>query len=121
MYENILVALDGSQLSEAILPYARLITDKLKLDVELIHVIDPDLSTPTSAAGQARYQQVMAAENEKGLAYLKKIAASFAPARKIQCLLAPGTPAQVIVDKAAEHRETLITMTTHDHPWPIGY
>jgi nucleotide-binding universal stress UspA family protein len=124
MYKKILVALDGSQFSEAILPYARLLADKLKLDVELIHVIDPDLATPTSAAGQARYQEVMAAENEKGLAYLKKIAESFAPARKVQCSLAPGNPAEVIVDNAAVHRETLIAMTTHGRSginrWLIG-
>ena len=124
MYEKILVALDGSQFSEAILPYARLLADKLKLDVELIHVIDADLPTPTSAAGQARYQEVMAMENEKGRAYLETIAASFAPATKIQCSVAPGNPAEVIVDKAAADRQTLIAMTTHGRSginrWLIG-
>jgi len=124
MYKKILVALDGSQLSEAILPYARLLADKLKLDLELIHVISTDLATPTSAAGQVRYQEVMAMENEKGRAYLEKIAASFAPAAKIQCSIAPGSPAEVIVDKAAADRQTLIAMTTHGRSgidrWLIG-
>jgi len=124
MYEKILVALDGSQLSEQILPYSRLLADKLKLAVELIHVINPDLATPTSAAGQARYQDVLAAENEKGLVYLKKIAGSFALASKIQCSVAPGNPAEVIVDKAAADRQTLIAMTTHGRSginrWLIG-
>ena len=124
MYEKILVALDGSQLSEQILPYSRLLADKLKLAVELIHVINPDLATPTSAAGQARYQDVLAAENEKGLVYLEKIAGSFALAAKIQCSVAPGNPAEVIVDKAAADRQTLIAMTTHGRSginrWLIG-
>ena len=124
MYEKILVALDGSQLSEQILPYSRLLADKLKLAVELIHVINPDLATPTSAAGQARYQDVLAAENEKGLVYLEKIAGSFALASKIQCSVAPGNPAEVIVDKAAADRQTLIAMTTHGRSginrWLIG-
>ena len=124
MYEKILVALDGSQLSEQILPYSRLLADKLKLAVELIHVINPDLATPTSAAGQARYQDVLAAENEKGLVYLEKIAGSFALATKIQCSVAPGNPAEVIVDKAAADRQTLIAMTTHGRSginrWLIG-
>ena len=83
MYEKILVALDGSRFSEAILPYARLFPDKLKVAVELLHVIDVDLATPTSAAGQARYQEVMAAENEKGLVYLKKIADSFSSSKRV--------------------------------------
>jgi nucleotide-binding universal stress UspA family protein len=124
MYEKILVALDGSQLSEQILPYSRLLADKLKLAVELIHVLNPDLATPTSAAGQARYQDVLAAENEKGLVYLEKIAGSFALAAKIQCSVAPGNPAEVIVDKAAADRQTLIAMTTHGRSginrWLIG-
>jgi len=124
MYKKILVALDGSQLSEQILPYSRLLADKLKLAVELIHVINPDLATPTSAAGQARYQDVLAAENEKGLVYLEKIAGSFALATKIQCSVAPGNPAEVIVDKAAADRHTLIAMTTHGRSginrWLIG-
>lgn len=124
MYEKILVALDGSQLSEQILPYSRLLADKLKLAVELIHVINPDLATPTSAAGQARYQDVLAAENEKGLVYLEKIAGSFALASKIQCSVATGNPADVIVDKAAADRQTLIAMTTHGRSginrWLIG-
>ena len=124
MHKKILVALDGSQLSEQILPYSRLLADKLKLAVELIHVINPDLATPTSAAGQARYQDVLAAENEKGLVYLEKIAGSFALASKIQCSVAPGNPAEVIVDKAAADRQTLIAMTTHGRSginrWLIG-
>jgi nucleotide-binding universal stress UspA family protein len=124
LYEKILVALDGSRFSEAILPYARLFADKLKVAVELLHVIDADLATPTSAAGQARYQEVMAAENEKGLVYLKKIADSFSSGRRVHCSVQPGNPAEVIIDKAAEHRQTLIAMTTHGRSgidrWLIG-
>ena len=106
------------------MPYARILADKLKLDVELIHVIDPGLATPTSAAGQSRYQQVMAMENEKGRAYLEKIAVSFSSVRKVQCSVQPGNPAEVVIDKAAEHRQTLIAMTTHGRSgfdrWLIG-
>jgi nucleotide-binding universal stress UspA family protein len=124
MYEKILVALDGSQFSEAILPYSRLLAGKLKLAVELIHVIDQDMATPTSAAGQVRYQEVMSAENHKCLDYLKKIAKSFPAATKISCSVVPGNPAEVIVDKAAEHRRTLIAMTTHGRSgvnrWLLG-
>jgi nucleotide-binding universal stress UspA family protein len=124
MYEKILVALDGSQFSEAILPYSRLLAGKLKLAVELIHVIDQDVPTPTSPAGQIRYQEVMSAENHKSLDYLKKIAKSFPAATKISCSVEPGNPAEVIVDKAAEHRRTLIAMTTHGRSgvnrWLLG-
>lgn len=124
MYEKILVALDGSRFSEAILPYSRLLAGKLKLGVELIHVIEQEIATPTSAAGQARYQDIMAMEREKGLVYLKKIAASFPAGTKIQYSVEPGIPAEVIIDKAADQRETMIAMTTHGrsgiNSWLIG-
>jgi nucleotide-binding universal stress UspA family protein len=113
MYERILVALDGSQVSEAILPYARFLSDKLKLDVELIHVIDSEIAAPSSGAGQSRYHDLLSDENKKSLDYLKKIAESFAVSTKTGCLIEHGNAAEVIVDKAAVNSSTLIAMTTH--------
>jgi nucleotide-binding universal stress UspA family protein len=124
MYEKILVALDGSQFSEAILPYSRLLADKLKLAVELIHVIDSEMATPTSTAGQLVYQSVIAAEKSKSLDYLKKVAASFPAATKVTCSVESGNPAEVIIDKATAQRLTLIAMTTHGRSginrWLLG-
>jgi nucleotide-binding universal stress UspA family protein len=124
MYEKILVALDGSHFSEAILPYSRFFADKLKVPVELIHVIDSEMATPTSAAGQARYQDVMTAESRRSLEYLKKVAASFPAATKVECLVEVGNPAEVIVDKALANSHTLIAMTTHGRSginrWLLG-
>jgi len=113
MYERILVALDGSQFSEAILPYARFLSDKLKLDVELIHVIDSEIAAPSSSAGQSRYQDVMSAERKKSSDYLKKNAESFAASIRVDCTVEQGNPAEVIVDRAAANSSMLIAMTTH--------
>ncbi len=49
MYQEILVALDGSKLSEAVLPYARFFAKSLKLPVELLRVIGPETLAPLSA------------------------------------------------------------------------
>jgi len=124
MCEKILVPLDGSQISEAILPYARFLSDKLKLGVELIHVIDSESPAPASAAGQGRYQKVMSAEGSGSLDYLKKVAVSFVTSTKVDCLVEHGKPAEVIVDRAAGNSRTLIAMTTHGRSginrWLLG-
>jgi len=42
MYTKILVPLDGSERSEIVLPPARSIVEALKVEVELLQVIDPN-------------------------------------------------------------------------------
>lgn len=124
MYERILVALDGSRFSEAILPYARFLSDKLKLEVQLVHVIDSEIAAPSSSAAQSRYRDVMSAESKKGLDYLKRIAESFAASIKVECIVEHGKPAELIVDKAAANSGTVIAMTTHGRSglnrWLLG-
>ena len=113
MYEKILVPLDGSQISEAILPYARFLGDQLKLAVELIHVIDSEMPLSASTADQGRYQEFISAEGASSMAYLKNIATSFSASTQVDCRVEHGKPAEVIVDKAAGNSRTLIAMTTH--------
>jgi len=45
MYANIMVPLDGSQLSERVLPYVRCLARALKVAVELVQSIDPEVVT----------------------------------------------------------------------------
>lgn len=42
MYKKLLVPLDGSRLSEVILPYARAFAKAFEIPVELLHSIDPE-------------------------------------------------------------------------------
>jgi nucleotide-binding universal stress UspA family protein len=124
MYENILVALDGSQLSEAVLTYARFIAAKLKVPIELLHVVDIEAPRSSSAEQQNRHQNIVAAEQQNSMSYLKKIAASFADLAATKCVVEIGKPAQVIVDRAARDAGSLIAMTTHGRSgfnrWLLG-
>lgn len=124
MYEKILVALDGSQLSEWVLPYARFIAAKLKVPVELLHVVDMEPPSTSSADQQLRYQNVLAAEQKNSMDYLEKIAASFADPGVTKCAVEIGKPAEVIVDRAATDARMLIAMTTHGRSginrWLLG-
>lgn len=124
MYEKVLVALDGSKLSEGILPYARFIAAKLNVAVELLHVIDIAAPRASSADQQIRHENVIAAEQKNSMDYLKKVAASFADAAATKCAVKIGKPAEVIVDRAATHARMLIAMTTHGRSginrWLLG-
>ena len=124
MYEKILVALDGSQLSEAILPYVRFIAAKLKVPLELLHVVDIEAPRSSSAEQQIRHQNVVAAEQRNSMNYLQKIAGSFADLGATDCVVEIGKPAEVIVDRAARDARSLIAMTTHGRSgfnrWLLG-
>jgi len=105
MYRKILVPLDGSEISEGVLPHARFLARALEIPVELLHVIDPALLQPNSPPVQNRE-------------YLEKIAASFAGMTKVQSTVESGNPPGVIVDLAAAQPGSLIAMATHGYTGP---
>lgn len=124
MYSKILVALDGSQLSEQVLPYARFIAAKLGIPVEVLHVVEIEEPRSASAEQQIRYQSLFAAEQKNSMAYLEKIAASFPERAAVSCWIEIGNSAEAIVDRAAHDASTLIAMTTHGRSginrWLLG-
>jgi nucleotide-binding universal stress UspA family protein len=122
MYSKILVALDGSKLSESILPYARFFSERLRPSVELLQVIDSDTLMPANVDPA---QESMIAERKKNLeGYLKNIAGGFPGGLKIDCAVEVGHPAEIIVDRAAAVPQTLVAMTTHGRSgvqrWLLG-
>lgn len=124
MYKKMLVALDGSQLAEGILPYARSFAKALKIPVELLHVIDPETLMPSLVAKHGRYYNVLTAERADQDNYLKGVAASLPEPTTVDCSVEIGRPAEVIVDRAAAHAGTLIAMATHGRSgverWLLG-
>jgi nucleotide-binding universal stress UspA family protein len=124
MYNRLLVALDGSQLSEGILPYARSFAKTLAIPVELLHVVDPDHFMYSVFAHHGRYYDIMTAEKKRSIDYLRKIATSFSDSASVDCSVKTGNPAEVIVDRAASHAGILIAMTAHGRSgtkrWLLG-
>jgi nucleotide-binding universal stress UspA family protein len=122
MYSKILVALDGSKLSECILPYARTLAEKLRLASEFVEVIDYDTLMPDNVDPK---QESMIVERKKNIeGYLKRIAAGFPAGLKTESTVDVGHPAEFIVDRAAAAPETLVAMTTHGRSgierWLLG-
>lgn len=110
MYRKILIPLDGSTLSEGVLPYVRLLVRAFRIPVELLHVHDPAQLTPLAPV-QSRQ-------------YLQKVAASFSGITDVTCTVELGNPAGKIVELAAAQPDSLIAMATHGYSglqrWLLG-
>jgi len=124
MYEKILVALDGSQLSELVLPYARCFAGSLNVPVELMRVIDISEMISKISPGKGRFLDTIAEDEAWSSGdYLEDIAYRF-PGIPVQCTVEKGGPAEVIIDKASANKGTLIAMATHGrsglHRWLLG-
>ena len=126
MYTRILAPLDGSDLSEQVIPYARAIAARLSLPLTLLMAIEPDHPT----IGQALNPELHSHELESHRAahaesYLSSVAARLEDAGITAGTVVPrGEPAQSIVDEASQDDGTLIAMSSHGRSgfarWWIG-
>lgn len=125
MYTKLLVPLDGSRLSEGILPYARSLARALEVPVELLHVIDPEIVSALCNPKVGRYFDTVAASVRRdSVSYLEKVARSFPGPSRVSCEAEIGKPAEVVVDGASDSPGTLIAMATHGRSglqrWLLG-
>ena len=123
MYSKVLVPLDGSELSERVLPYARSLAKALKIPVELLQVIEPEIIATLSDSQHGRYIDIVEADmkgNAQG--YLGQVAGSLKGAPTVTCSVEIGNPAEVIVDRGLANPGTLIAMSTRGRsvPFPIS-
>jgi nucleotide-binding universal stress UspA family protein len=124
MYKNILVPLDGSKISEGVLPYARAFAAAANIRVHLLQVMDTETLIHSVAVQQGRAHNILTTEREDNGDYLKEIAASFPNPAAVSCSVRIGKPAEVIIEVAAIHLDTLIAMATHGRSgvrrWLLG-
>jgi len=125
MYTKILVPLDGSKLSETILPYARFLAGVVKARVELLHAVDPEVISTFVSPKYGRYVDVVEADmKQHSLDYLQPVASSFPEPSSVDCSAEIGKPAEVILKKASTSDGTLIAMATHGRSgvqrWVLG-
>lgn len=125
MYHRILVPLDGSNLSEQILPYARLLAKGLECPIELIRVMEP---VPTSLDDSAHgvYPHRVAESLKSHVEDYLESKASPLKEEGLQISLAvhEGSPAELIIDESEKDPDTLIVMSTHGRSgitrWVMG-
>ena len=115
MYTRILTPLDGSDVSEQVLPFARAIALQLSLPMTLLMAIEPGHPT----IGQSLNPELHSHETDAHRAahaedYLSSVAAGMRGAGINSSTVVPrGEPAQSIVDDAAHDPATLIAMSSH--------
>jgi nucleotide-binding universal stress UspA family protein len=124
MYTNLLIPLDGSEAAETVLPFARLLAGALKIPIRLLVVVDVSVMTAHIAADKARYLDELIAGGERtSRAYLKELSASL-NGFSVEDSVERGDPAEVIIEKAAQEKGTLVAMATHGRSgfdrWLLG-
>ena len=102
-----MVCVDGSTLSEAMLPHAVALAERFGARLQLLQVIDA--SAMEAAAGEGAPGDVMESGYVHGLA--RRLEREYRIAVDWEVL--HGTPADAIVSYLADSRDVLLAMTTH--------
>lgn len=124
MYTKILVPLDGSSAAEQVLPYARFLASRLQLPVELISVIDIAAIATLINSQKARLGGTLVKDSRRASeTYLELVGKTF-PKTSTTYSVETGKPEEIIIEKAAHDKGTLITMATHGRSgmsrWLLG-
>jgi nucleotide-binding universal stress UspA family protein len=113
---KILLTLDGSQFSEAIIPYIEKLAKVMHSEVVLLSVIEP-AKLPQLAAyiDREKYEKdFMAKLKRESKRYLgKKKTALASKGIKVNSVLLEGKPAETILQYAEDKSVNLIALTTH--------
>ena len=125
MYPKLIIPLDRSRLSEAILPYARLIAKAFRCPVNLLHVIDPETIKALGHPGRGLFLDVVEADLRKyAKDYLNTVSKSFDNPSSMSCSIEVGNPADVILDISSRTPKALVAMSTNGRSgikrWYIG-
>ena len=118
MYERIVVALDGSELAERVLPHVEALAEKFGSAVTLLRATAPRGAIPidSAAVGVAAVEPESLVEAERGEAaeYLGRVAARLrARGLAVEVAQPEGAPAPVIVEHARGAGADLIALGTH--------
>ena len=126
MYSRILTPLDGSSLSEQVLPYASSLAAALSLPMTLLYAIEPEVLTiPRVVNPSLHYEEMATHRIRHARNYVDPVSDGLQRAGVIVDVEIPqGEPAESIVGCAEKDAATLITMSSHGRSgisrWWIG-
>ena len=115
MYTRILTPLDGSDVSEQVIPYVRSLAAGLSLPTTLLHAIEPEAITIPRMLNPSLHAEEFASHRIRhARQYVEPIAAEFGRlGLAVHMELPHAEPAAAIVDEAASDPGTLIAMSSH--------
>jgi nucleotide-binding universal stress UspA family protein len=124
MYKKMLVPLDGSELAEVVLPYARELAGRLDLEMILLHVCEPHRSDSQFMCQAYIDHAAEILEKQSKEVQSKAGAPPGVKAVGAQAEVLTGHPAEEIVDYAKKKKVDLILMATHGRSgvrrWVLG-
>jgi nucleotide-binding universal stress UspA family protein len=109
MIDTILVPLDGSELAEQILPYAKTLAAKTRAELVLLSAVVPIQTWLGASSTSARWKE----EAEKATSYLESVRQQISTVGRVRTKVMWGTAADCIRDTADTEGADLIAMTTH--------
>ena len=111
---KIVVPLDGSERSEAILPVVERLAGPFDLSVELLRAIEPLPAYAAAEISSARTEEMIALEEADAEGYLRKVATPLeAKGLRVACCVGRGLAVDVILRRAEETGAGLVAMSTH--------
>jgi len=114
MYEQILVALDGSKIAEQVLPHVEALAEKFGSTLLLLRATPLLSSASVAASSPQDPTSVHDAEQQAAESYLSAVVEQLrAKGHTVRPELARGAPAEQIVEHARATGADLIAMTTH--------
>ena len=121
MFKKILVCLDGSDLAEQILPYAKEQAKSFKSAVVLLHVTPEPVIVPPGIPGEPGYPiqtRSMVKEMQQEMIHAKEYLDSLAHSFKelgirAKSVILEGSAGESIVNYARENKINLIAVATH--------
>jgi nucleotide-binding universal stress UspA family protein len=123
-YKKILVPLDGSETSEAILPEIEKLASAFGASISLLYVV-PTLIFPGTMEAVVQYETIAEALTKEGETYLRTIEKRLqGNGFTVEGHLLQGNEAHVILDHADRKDIDLIAMSTHGRSgvsrWLLG-
>lgn len=124
MYKRMLVPLDGSELAEVVLPYARELAGRLDLELTLFHVCEPPGFDSQFMCRAYLEHAVEIIQKQSGEVQAKTGVPSGKKAAEVRIKVAEGDPAEAILRYAGENATDLIIIATHGRSgirrWVLG-
>ncbi|KTB47819.1 Universal stress protein UspA or related nucleotide-binding protein [Dehalogenimonas alkenigignens] len=114
MFKTVIVPLDGSPVSEQVLPkvveLAKCFSDAKFI---LLQVIQPLSSSVTGTLALSTVGEIMTLTHGEASDYLRDIAARILPDKNVRTIVEEGEPAVMILQTAREMKADLIAMASH--------
>jgi nucleotide-binding universal stress UspA family protein len=125
MYKTLLVPLDGSEVSESILPHVINVAKPANATVVLFQAHEAIEPKVREVMGEDIAKELDMVTREDTQSYLDKISDDLAnQGIKAETILAKGKPAEAIIQYVATHAVDLIVMATHGRSginrWAFG-